>query len=106
MNGAASASPTSPSASGSRDTSYICQATTSPWTWAPIAMVRMLMTNHRKFGIRSGAYGSCGLSGAGAGDASDIGPSSSVKVALTPEEAPGDPGKELSASDRHQAQAV
>ena len=55
MNGAASASPTMPSASGSRVTSYICQATTTPWIWAPIAIVRMLATNQRKFAIRSGA---------------------------------------------------
>ena len=74
MKGAASARPTRPSASGSRVTSYICQATTTPCTWAPIAMVRMLATNQRKFGIRRGAYGSCRVFGWSAGEASDIDP--------------------------------
>ena len=55
MKGPASASPTIPSASGSRVNSYICQATTIPWIWAPIAIVNTLATNHRKFAIRRGA---------------------------------------------------
>ncbi len=55
MNGPASASPTIPSASGSCVSPYICQATTIPWICAPIAIVRTLATNHRKFTIRSGA---------------------------------------------------
>ena len=55
MNGAASASPTMPSASGSCVSAYICQATTTPWICAPIAIAQMLATNHRNAGIRSGA---------------------------------------------------
>ena len=34
---------------------YICHATTTPWICAPIAIVRMLATNQRKPGMRSGA---------------------------------------------------
>ena len=55
MKGTASARPTIPSASGSRVSAYICQATTTPWIWAPMAMVRTLVTNQRKFCTRSGA---------------------------------------------------
>ena len=55
MKGAASARPTIPNASGSCVMAYICQATTTPWIWAPIAMAKMLATNQRKFSSRSGA---------------------------------------------------